>query len=197
MQPDANDLNKLQQELPGVASDPQKMADLAAALVNVLCAKQDATAARMLAGAKEDIGTLLATANAYTKTLIDVMKHLTTLATGVAVLIATFHEKFATAMYFRWVIPVAFVSLLVSIAYALKICMLALRQEGRRALVHTRFITFSLEQLGIKNPSKAPIPDMTTSAEKDDQAVRFASVIANVAFFVALCALGAFVLANK
>lgn len=51
---------------------------------------------------------------------VDLMKHLTTVATGVTVLLGAFHEKFAAGTHLRWAIAIAVISLLITIVYALK-----------------------------------------------------------------------------
>ena len=44
---------------------------------------------------KQEIDRMISTAEAHTTFMVDVMKHLTTVATGVIVLFAALHEKFA------------------------------------------------------------------------------------------------------
>lgn len=70
---------------------------------------------------------MLSAAEAHMAFMVDMMKHLTTVATGVTVLIAAFHEKFAPPAQLRWAIPLGVISLLISIVYAIKVCMIGLR----------------------------------------------------------------------
>lgn len=144
---------------------------------------------------KQDLEGTIASSSAFNVLIVDVAKHMTTVATGVLVLIAAFYEKFAAAAHLRLAIPVAVVALLTSIVFTLRICMLALRQASRLALLRRRLIGISTKILGVEVPLEA-VDTIPNDAGKDDKALSVCFSIANWAFFVGVCAVGSFIVAN-
>jgi hypothetical protein len=153
---------------------------------------------------KPEIDRMISTAEAHIAFIVDVMKHLTTVATGVTVLIAAFHEKFAAAAHFRWAIPISIVCLLTCIVYAVKICMIGLRHGTRLLTLRKRLFLLSVRALGIGAKVTNGKPGMNieadelfgTEAMKDDRAIAVAFSIANWACFVGICAVAAFIVSN-
>jgi hypothetical protein len=104
----------------------------------------------------------------------------------------------AADIHLRWAIPVGVASLLVTILYALKICMIGLRQESRLVNLKRRMVAISARANGGKELSSADSGNASTSAEaiKDDRATTVAFMVANGAFFVGIFSMGAFIISN-
>lgn len=140
----------------------------------------------------ENLDNVLCALLEYEKFALDAFKHLTTLVTGVIVIVATFHSKVSEAKHLRWTIPIATCLLLVCLMYSLKLCMSTLQGHAD--------ITALRGHLGVRNGGVASlsgdIEKRTKRLARQDTVVKVGLAIASWTFFGGIISLGAFIVAN-
>jgi hypothetical protein len=125
------------------------------------------------------------------KTLVDLMKHITTLSAGIIVVIATFADKFADANKFTWALPWAVICLLCAILYALKICVV-----GTMLNIHLSAVTTAILLIQSDTELKSKVEAIQQPVKLLERSKNFGIYAVDLLFFAGVVLLSLFVLTN-
>ena len=127
------------------------------------------------------------------KSLIDILKHLTSLAVGTIVLMATFHEKIKGLVHVKWTLPAAIICLLLCIMYSLSTCFLTL--EITKSITYMKLTTFGRH--GKKQEEvRDEIMSLAERAARVDSLSSKHLIACSSLFTMGLILIGVFVVAN-
>jgi hypothetical protein len=140
---------------------------------------------------REDSGDSLESMIEYYKVFIDLLKNTTTLAAGVLVLLATFHDKLSSGAHFRWLIIGATVCFLFCILHNVTLYYNSLIIIGEYG--HDKTV------VKLEEDSKKILERLRETGEKVgklERRMRFSFRVSHWAFVGGIICVGAFVIAN-
>ena len=140
---------------------------------------------------REDSGDSLDSMIEYYKIFIDLLKNTTTLAAGVLVLLATFHDKLSSGAHFRWLVIAATVCFLFCIIHNVTLYYNSLIIIGEYG--HDKSVV-RLEQDG--NTVLARLKETGEKVGRLERRMRISFRVSHWAFVSGIMFVGAFVIFN-